>query len=137
MKVFVSFDFEHDRVYKYLLEAWSINSSINFTFKDCSSREINTYNVARVKAALTTKIRQSDCILAIIGAHSNDLHKDSHLIGYRNWQYFEIAKAKEIGLKIVAVKLNAEFRTPTELYNCGTSWAYSFSLDSITKALNR
>ena len=30
MKVFVSFDFEHDRVYKYLLEAWSINSSINF-----------------------------------------------------------------------------------------------------------
>ena len=137
MTVFVSFDFEHDRNYKYLLEAWNKSSSIDFTFEDNSSREINTYNIARVKAALTTKIRQSDCIVVIIGAHSDDLHNNSDLIGYRNWQYFEIAKAKEAGLKIVAIKLRAIYRTPSVLYNCGTSWAYSFSLDSITQALNR
>lgn len=135
MKVFVSFDFDHDRLYKYLLEAWSENKNIRFSFEDKSSREINTNNIGRVKAALTAKIREADCLLAVIGKYSNSKHRDSDLIGYRNWQAFEIAKANEAGLKIVAVKLDKTFVGPNEIYNSGCSWAYSYTLDSIIDAL--
>ncbi len=55
-KVFVSFDYENDRHYKYMLEAWNSNPEFQFTFQDISPDEINSYNIGRVKAALTVKI---------------------------------------------------------------------------------
>ena len=33
-KVFVSFDYDHDRNYKYLLQAWDANPEFDFVFKD-------------------------------------------------------------------------------------------------------
>ena len=42
-KIFVSLDFENDRNYKYLLEAWDGNSE--FEFDDKSTREINSWNI--------------------------------------------------------------------------------------------
>lgn len=137
MKTFVSFDFENDRQYKYILNSWNANQYINFEFDDGSTREINSWNVDRVKAAITTKIKGADCLLAIIGRYSDSYHKDRKLIGYKNWQYFEIAKAIELGKKVVAVKLDRSYETPKILYNQGVSWALSFTLESVKSALHK
>lgn len=137
MKIFISFDFENDRQYKYILNGWNANPNINFVFEDGSTREINSWNIDRIKAALTAKIRQADYLLVIIGRYSDSFHKDRSLIGYKNWQYYEIAKAIELGKKIIAVKLDKSYKTPEILYNCGVSWAMSFSLDSIKNAIHK
>lgn len=136
MKVFVSFDFDHDRLYKYTLNMWDGNNNIDFRFDDKSSTEINSWNVDRIKAALTMKIKEADAVLVIVGKHANSYHKDYQLIGKRNWQNWEIAKAKELGKKLIGVKLDSGNTSPDELLGSGASWAMSFTLDSITKAIN-
>lgn len=135
MKVFVSFDFENDRQYKYTLNMWDGNDNIDFNFDDKSSSEINSWNIDRIKAALTTKIQSADAVLVIVGKYANSYHKDHTLIGKRNWQNWEIAKAKELGKKLIGVKLDSSYSSPDELLNSGASWAYSFNKDSIVRAL--
>lgn len=134
-KVFVSFDFENDRNYKYLLEAWSKSEKYHFEFDDKSSREINSWNIGVIKAALTKKIKEADYTIVIVGKEANKGHKDHSLIGYKNWQNFEIAKSKEHYNKLVAIKLNREYESPEELLNSNANWAYSFTLENIVKAL--
>ena len=56
MKIFVSFDFDNDRHYKYMLNAWAANSDIDFSFNDGSTQEIQSWNISRIKAAITAKI---------------------------------------------------------------------------------
>lgn len=41
-KVCVSFDYENDRRYYNLLEAWNDNSSIDFYINDCTPSEIQS-----------------------------------------------------------------------------------------------
>lgn len=137
MKIFVSFDFDNDRHYKFLLNAWTANSDIEFNFNDGSTQEIQSWNISRVKAAITAKINQSDAILVLIGEYADSYHEDSNLIGYRNWQYFEIAQAKAAGKNIIAVKLNRVNASPSLLYGSGVSWAMSFTLDSIKRAIHK
>lgn len=137
MKIFVSFDFDNDRQYKYTLNMWDANDSIDFSFNDGSTREIQSWEISRIKAAITTKINQSDAILVLIGEDADKQHKDHVAIGYRNWQYFEIAQAKAANKKIIAVKLNKENTSPDLLFNSGASWAYSFTLDSIKRAIHK
>lgn len=137
MKIFISFDFDNDRQYKYTLNMWGSNTNIDFSFNDSSTKEIQSWDISRVKAAITTKIRQSDAILVLIGEYADTPHKDWALIGYRNWQYFEIAQAKAAGKKIIAVKLDRGNSSPCLLYGCGVSWAMSFSLDSIKTAIHK
>ena len=55
-QVFVSFDYDHDRQYKYLLEAWDANPEFDFVFKDETPGEINTNDIGRIKAGITKKI---------------------------------------------------------------------------------
>ena len=137
MKIFVSFDFDNDRQYKYTLNMWASNANIDFSFNDGSTQEIQSWNISRIKAAITTKINQSDAILVLVGEHADTPHKDRALIGYRNWQYFEIAQAKAAGKKIIAVKLDSRNSSPSLLYGCGVCWAMSFSLDSIKTAIHK
>ena len=137
MKIFVSFDFDNDRQYKYTLNMWNGNGNIDFEFNDGSTREIQSWDISRVKAAITTKIRNADAILVLVGEYSDTRHKDADAIGYRNWQYFEIAKAKESGKKIIAVKLDRGNNSPSLLLNSGASWAYGFNIDSIKSAIHR
>ena len=92
-KVFVSFDFENDRQYKYLLEAWDNNPEFDFSMNDKSSREINSWDVSRIKAGLTTKINEAQYTIVIVGKYANAKDKNSEEIGYRNWQNFEIARS--------------------------------------------
>lgn len=136
-KVFVSFDYENDRSYKYLLEAWDANTNIDFLFSDFSSREINSWNVSRVKAALSAKIAQATYTLVIIGKYANVRHRDYMEIGYKNWINFEIARSKDYGNKLVAVKIDNLYESPDEIMGCGASWAKCFKKDSIIDALYR
>mgnify|MGYP001019007940 CR=1 FL=1 len=136
-KVFVSFDYEHDKHYKFLLEAWDKNDKFDFEFYDHSSGEINTDDISRVKAALTTKIKSADITLVIIGKYANSWHDDYQEIGYRNWINFEIAKSIEVGNSLVAVKIDREYDSPQAILNQDASWAYSFTEDSIVAALER
>jgi len=135
--VFVSFDYENDKHYKYLLEAWDANPNFDFFFADKTPDEIDTNNIGRVKAGLTAKINSATYTLVIVGKYANAYHPKWRLIGYRNWINFEIAKSKENKNRLVAVKLDKDYESPEELLNSGASWAMSFSRDSILKALNK
>ncbi len=135
-KVFVSFDYENDKHFKFLLEAWDANPEFDFYFSDISSQEIQSWDISRVKAALTTKINQATYTLVIVGKYANSYHKDYKEIGYRNWLNYEIAKSKSAYNKLVAVKLDREYTSPDELLGAGAEWAMSFTKDSIIKALN-
>lgn len=134
-KVFVSFDYENDRHYKYLLEAWDSNPNFDFQFSDLSSKEINSWDIPTIKGVLTKKISEATYTLVIVGNEANKQHKDRFKIGYRNWQNFEIAQSKNFGNKLVGVKIDSKNESPEELLSSGTSWAMSFTLDSVIRAL--
>ncbi|SEH55777.1 hypothetical protein BAZSYMB_V2GCONTIG00825_0 [Bathymodiolus azoricus thioautotrophic gill symbiont] len=72
----------------------------------------------------------------IVGKEANKKHTDSDKIGYKNWLNFEIAKSKDNGNKIVAVKLSSENESPEKLLDSGASLVIGFSEDKIIKALN-
>lgn len=63
------------------------------------------------------------------------MHEDRALIGYRNWQNFEVAKAKELDKHIIAVQLNSLYEYPDELKNCGATRVYSFNQSDIIQAI--
>lgn len=135
-KVFVSFDYENDRHYKFLLEAWNANSNFDFTFSDETPTEIQSYDIGRIKAALTTKVNNATHTLVIIGKEANKLHKDREKIGFRNWINFEINQSKLNRNKIIAVKIDYTYESPEQLMGVGASWAHSFTQEAILKALN-
>lgn len=135
-KVFISFDYENDKNYKNLLVAWDKNKDFDFYFNDKSSGEIDSDDVSRVKAALTTKINNSTHTLVIIGKEANKQHKNHKEIGYTNWLNFEIAKSKANKNKLIGVKIDKNYTSPDEILNSSTSWAMSFTFDSIKKALD-
>lgn len=134
-KVFVSFDYEKDKHYKFLLEAWDANPEFDFSFSDLSSQEIDSWNISSIKAALTRKINSATYTLVIVGKEANKKHADSEEIGYKNWLNYEIAKSKENSNKLVAVKLLSTNESPEELLGSGAKWAMSFKQEAIIKAL--
>lgn len=131
---FVSFDYENDRHYKRLLEAWHEHRDFDFSFDDRSSGEIQSSDVGRVKAALTQKIRNAHYTLIIIGRYANALHKDAAAIGFRNWINFEIAQSVSCSNRLVAVKLDRAFESPEQLLGKKAAWAFEFSEAAILKA---
>ncbi len=72
----------------------------------------------------------------IVGEYANTKDKNSAKIGETNWQNWEIKKAKELKKKLVGVKIDKAYESPSELLNSGASWAISFTQDAIIKALN-
>ncbi len=135
-KVFVSFDYDNDKNYKRLLEAWDANAEFDFKFSDLSSTEINSWSIPVVKGALTKKVNSATYTVVIVGKEANKKHADSKEIGYKNWLNFEIAKSKQNGNKLVAIKLDRNNVSPEELLNSGAKWAMSFNQKAIIKALN-
>jgi hypothetical protein len=135
-KVFVSFDYEKDKQYYYLLKMWDANPDFEFSFSDYTSREIQSDSVAVIKANLTKKIKEATYTLVIVGEDANKRHKDYQAIGYKNWQNFEVAKSKENKNKLVGIKINRSYSSPDELLNAGASWASSFTQEKIIEALN-
>lgn len=134
-KVFISFDYENDRNYKYLLEAWDANTDFEFTFADKTAHEINSDNASRIKAGLTQRIKEADYTLVIVGKYANQEHKDTNLIGEINWINWEIKKSIEVRNKLVAVKIEKSYESPDAIIGSGASWAMSFTQESIINAL--
>jgi hypothetical protein len=135
-KIVISFDYDHDRNYRYLLSALKENSGNTIDFEDLTPSAIDTNSVARVKGVLSTQISNATHLLVIIGAYANTTHPDSKLIGTTNWQWWEIEKAKELGKKLIAVKIEKDNPTPTPLLNGGASWSMSYTVEGILKAIN-
>lgn len=134
-QVFISFDYDHDRNYRYLLKALSKNPRSDIDFDDCTPEEIQSYDISRVKAVLTRKIRDATHTLVVIGKHANSYHDDRYKIGDRNWQWWEINKSDEENNRFIAVKINSSNSTPKPLYGKGAKWAMSFTVEAILKAI--
>lgn len=55
-KVYVCFDYDRDKHYKYLMGAWDANPNFDFTFNDQSPDEIQSNDISVIKSCLTKKI---------------------------------------------------------------------------------
>ena len=117
-EVFVSFDFEKDKQYKYLLNAWAANKDFEFTFDDRTPEEIQSNNIAVIKANLSKKINEASTTLVLVGEDINKLHPERSMIGQKNWQHYEIIKSQEVGNKIVCAKLKSTNPSP----DCINTW---------------
>lgn len=134
--VFVSLDWDEDKHYKRLLMAWDANPMFDFRFADFSPSEIQSWHIPTIKSVITRAIRAATTTLVIVGESANKRHPDYREIGYTNWINFEVAKSKEAGNKLVAVKTARQNVSPAELLNAGASWAHSFSEAAILNALD-
>lgn len=74
-------------------------------------------------------MRKADYLLVIVG-------EETHASRWIRW---EIARAKknDMGLKLVAVKIDKSFKTPYGLLNVGTAFAHSFTQAAIIRALEK
>ena len=135
--VVCSFDYTNDKHYYYLLEAWNRNPTIDFYISDCTPSEIQTQSVATIKNVLSRKIGDANYMVAIIGKHSNDLHRDHVAIGYRNWQSYEIEKNYEKGNGLVVARLDTSYAVPDACYGKGAEWVTGFDKDKIKAALDK
>jgi len=135
-RIFISFDYDNDKNYRYLLTALAKNPRSDIEFDDCTPEEIQSYDISRIKAVLTSKIHEATHILVIIGEHANSYHSDRQEIGERNWQWWEIKKGIEEDKSFIAVKIDPSNSTPDPLYGIDASWAMSYTVDSILKAID-
>ena len=136
-KVFVSFDYDHDKRYKFLLEEWNANPNFDFVFDDKTPREINTSNIDRIKAGITIKIKDATYSLFIVGKYANQLHKDNRLIGYKNWMNFEAYQSIQNNNKLAVVKLDKSNTVPEELTESSYWHILVFTEDNIIDVLNK
>ena len=134
-RIFISFDYEHDKNYRYLLSALSANSGNDLEFIDVTPTEIQSNDVGKIKAVVTTKIRNATHTLAVVGAHANSYHPHRQEIGERNWQWWEIRKSHAEGKGLIGVKIERSHSAPDPLLNNGTTWAHSFNVDAIIQAV--
>ena len=124
--VFISYDYDHDRHYKNLLLAWDKNKEFDFTFYDSSvDVSVDSNDAAAIRRVISARINGSTRFLCIVGKHT---HKST-------WVDWEINKAIELKKKLVGVKIDRNYTTPSALLGAGASWALSFSFDSIKDAL--
>lgn len=134
-RVFVSFDYENDRLYKQALDMWDANKRFEFTFQSHTPKEIQSYNIGRIKAVLTTKVKDASHVVVLVGKYANQIHPDTKLIGFRNWINFEVYQARHNKKKVVAVMLNTTNTLPEMLRGSGAKLVTSFNEKGIIEAL--
>ena len=125
-KIFISYDYDKDRFYKNLLQAWDQNKQFDFSFRDESvDVSINSDDENYIKQVIRRKISQSDIFLCLIGENT----------WRSNWVNWEIKKAFELRKPIVAIKIQKNYLPPAAIMGVEAVWAYSFSFDSLREAL--
>jgi hypothetical protein len=126
MKIFISYDYSNDRHYKNLLLAWDANKEFDFEFQDMSADiSINSREAEVIKRAIAAKIGISTHFLCLVGREA----------AKSSWIDWEIRKAVELRRKIVAVKIDRSYMSPSALLGAGAGWALSFTFEAIRKAL--
>lgn len=134
-RIFISFDYDHDRHYRYLLDALKENSKNEIDYEDVTPDEIQSFSVPTIKAGLLARIKKSTHALVIVGSYANGYHAKAAEIGERNWQWWEIVNSKKEGKGLIAVKIAKDNDPPTPLMNANAKWALSFNVDAIVKAI--
>jgi hypothetical protein len=125
-RVFISYHYDRDRHYKNLLLAWNNKNLFDFHMRDESADiSVDSREAAVIKRVISAKINHGNYFIVIIGKSTRKCQ----------WVRWEIAKARELKKKIVAVKIDRRIAAPDELYGAGAAWAYTFSLQSINNAL--
>lgn len=125
-KIFVSFHSKNEAKYRNMLKAWQKNSNFDLDFHDKSvGISINTNNESRIKAGITKKLNESNLVLCIVG-------EETHQRLMVNW---ELKKAKELHKKILIVKTNSKYKTPTCLLNSNLTILNSFNKEEIIKEI--
>ncbi len=125
-RIFISYDYDNDRIYKNLLLAWDKNSEFNFSFYDESvDVSVNSDAAAVIRRVISGKIRNANHFLCIVDTNTHQ----------SDWVEWEIRKAIELNKKIVAVKIKSTNSTPTALFGNTRAWAMSFTFDSIQKSI--
>lgn len=123
-KIYISYDYEHDRHYKNLLLAWS---DLNSVFDGIEIVSTNAENNDQFKKVVFDKIKQASKFLVIIG-------KNTHKNKWVNW---EIEKANELNIPIICVKTHPEDEMPDKISSVSATWVAEFSLDLINEAINK
>lgn len=136
-KVFVSFDYENDRLYKQALDMWGANKRFEFTFQSHTPTEIQSENIGRIKAVLTSKVKDATHVVVLVGKYANQIHPDTKLIGFRNWINFEVYQARLYKKKIVCVMLAPTNTLPEWLRGSGATLVSSFNEKDIIEALKK
>lgn len=127
-KVFVSYDHSEDAHYRDLLRAWDKNTAFDFEIDLRSPTvAIDSTEASRIQATLTTKMKESEYMLVLIGAKSHS----------SKWMKWEIERAKmaDTNLKFAAVRLAATNPAPAGLPST-TAIADAFTTTKIESALN-
>ena len=134
-KICICFDYDNDKKYRYLLKALSENAGSDLSFVDLTPGEIGSTDIPTIKSVLSRKIGEATHTLVIVGEHANSFHADRDEIGERNWQWWEIKQSIPQN-KLVAVKIDSGNTSPKPLLDAGASWAMSFKVDAIIKAID-
>lgn len=125
--VFISFDYDNDQHYKNLLLAWDKHQDFDFGFYDGSLRvAINSTNATYVKSQIKPKILSASRLLCIVGNESSK----------SEWIDWEIQTAVEVSKKLIGVKIEKSYTSPSRLLSNNAKWALSFNFDAIKKALD-
>jgi len=129
-KVFVSYDHSEDVLYKDLLRAWDANDNFDFEFDQRSPNvAIDSTDAAAIKSSLTTKMKQADYLLVIVGSKTST----------SKWITWEVSRAKESDtkLKLAAVKIISTNALPPSLTSSNTAIADGFTHAGIIAALEK
>ncbi len=125
-RVFISYDYDHDKVSKDRLLAWDADKEFDFSSYDQSlDVAIDSDDAAAIKQDLAARIGESSHFLCIVG-------KQTYLSGWAAW---ETRKAAELKKKLVAVKTDSINNSPSALQRAGALWSLLFTFDSIKKAI--
>jgi hypothetical protein len=126
-KVFISYDYDHDKASKDRLLGWDANHEFDFSSYDRSlDVTVDSEEAVAIKQNLAALIGDASCFLCIVG-------KESYRSGWVAW---EIWKAVELKKKVVAAKTDSINNSPSVLQSAGVSWSTMFNFDSIRKAMN-
>jgi hypothetical protein len=127
-KVFISYDHSEDVHIRNLLEAWNQNGKFSFTMERTSPFErIDSDDEGVVKRALTPMLKKADYLLVIVGEKTAKSR-------FVCWE-IERAQAKDVNLRIAAVKLHSRCRLPAPLLGRKVSCAKTFSHAAVIAAL--
>ncbi len=125
-RVFVSYDHDNDNASKDRLVGWDANKEFDFSSYDQPlDVSVDSSDAAAIKQVLSARIGDSSHFLCIVG-------KESYRSGWAAW---ETRKAVELKKKLVAVKTDSIYNSPTALQSAGASWSMAFTFDSIKKEL--
>lgn len=125
-RIFISFDYD-DKNYRNLLTAWDSHDDFDFEFYDGSLRvAVDSEDAPYIRSVIKPKILASSHFLCIVGENT---HKS-------DWVAWEIEKAVEAKKKLIGVKIEKAFSTPTNLFGVGATWALSFTFASIKAAVD-